>query len=323
MSRRHQDVPLHGHDPDHHRPPVRHFIRIPRGGDQQSRHRTELRTVERRHHDLTLSTDRTDPTLATLDASGYGRIIRYAISLPQHLPDGSFRPNEFRDYLTRAEQLGFESAWITEQVLGRIPHPSPLEIMAYAAAVTEEIRLGCSVFVTPLHSPVHLAKSISTLDQLSRGRLEIGVGIGGRNRMFSAFGVDPDDGLVTRFVEGIQVMKALWTEPEASVTGRFWQLDAAPMEPKPFQKPYPPLWFGGSHPAALRRAVRLGDGFFGAGSSTTASFIEQVRTVRSMLVETGRDAATFGIAKRVYVAVDDDPRAGAPTDVGRVDRLLR
>jgi probable F420-dependent oxidoreductase len=239
--------------------------------------------------------------------AGYGRIIRYAISLPQHLPDGSFRPNEFRDYLTRAEQLGFESAWITEQVLGRIPHPSPLETMAYAAAVTEELRLGCSVFVTPLHSPVHLAKSIATLDQLSRGRLEIGVGIGGRNRMFSAFGVDPDDGLVTRFIEGIQVMKALWTEPEASVTGRFWQLDAAPMEPKPFQMPYPPLWFGGSHPAALRRAVRLGDGFFGAGSSTTAGFTEQVRMVRSMLVETGRDAATFGIAKRVYVAVDDDP----------------
>ncbi len=235
-------------------------------------------------------------------------MTRYAIPLPQHLPDGSFRPKEFRDYLRRAEQLGFESAWITEQVLGRIPHPSPLEIMAYAAALTDEIRLGCSVFVTPLHSPVHLAKSIATLDQLSRGRLEVGVGIGGRNRMFSAFGVDPDDHLVTRFVEGIDVMKALWTEPEAAVAGRFWQLDAATMEPKPFQKPYPPLWFGGSHPAALRRAIQLGDGFFGAGSSTTASFTEQVRTVRSMLVESGLDAEMFRIAKRVYVAVDDDPR---------------
>jgi probable F420-dependent oxidoreductase len=181
-------------------------------------------------------------------------------------------------------------------------------MMTFAAAVTERIRLGCAVFVTPLHSPVHLAKSISTLDQLSRGRLEVGVGIGGRGRMFSAFGVDPDDGLVARFVEGIQVMKALWTEPEATVNGRFWQLERAPMEPKPFQKPYPPLWFGGSHPSALRRAVKHGDGFFGAGSSTTANFAEQVQTIRSALAETERDSATYEIAKRVYIAVDDDPK---------------
>ena len=70
-------------------------------------------------------------------------------------------------------------------------------------------------------------------------------------------------------------MKALWTEPEASVTGRFWQLDAAPMEPKPFQKPYPPLWFGGSHPAALRRATRHGDGFFGAGDALDYDVLRQ------------------------------------------------
>ena len=180
-------------------------------------------------------------------------------------------------------------------------------MIAYAAAMTETLRLGCAVFVTPLHSPVHLAKSISTLDQLSRGRLEVGVGMGGRSRMFSAFAVDPDDGLVARFVEGVLVMKALWTEADATVDGRFWQLHGAPMEPKPFQKPYPPLWFGGSQPAALRRAVRLGDGFFGAGSSTTASFAEQVGIVRSFLLETGRDPTEFRIAKRVYVALDDDP----------------
>jgi alkanesulfonate monooxygenase SsuD/methylene tetrahydromethanopterin reductase-like flavin-dependent oxidoreductase (luciferase family) len=191
--------------------------------------------------------------------------------------------------------------------MGRIPHPSAPEIIAYAAALTERLRLGCAVFVTPLHSPVHLAKSISTLDQLSRGRLEVGVGIGGKNRMFSAFGVDPDDGLVSRFVEGIGVMKALWTDSEATVHGRFWQLDGAPMEPKPFQKPYPPMWFGGGHPAALRRAVQLGDGFFGAGSSTTVNFADHVRTVRSLLADQEREAGTFGIAKRVYVAVDDDP----------------
>jgi alkanesulfonate monooxygenase SsuD/methylene tetrahydromethanopterin reductase-like flavin-dependent oxidoreductase (luciferase family) len=166
--------------------------------------------------------------------------------------------------------------------------------------------LGCAVFVAPTHNPVHLAKSISTLDQLSRGRLEVGLGIGGVGRL-AAFGINPEDGLVARFVEEIHVMKALWTEGEATFQGRFWQLDHAPMEPKPFQKPYPPLWLGGSHPAALRRAVRHGDGFFGAGSSTTAAFREQIRTVRTVLDETRRDPATFGIAKRIYIAVDDDP----------------
>src|SRR5438046_5776078 len=105
--------------------------------------------------------------------------------------------------------------------------------MAFAAACTQRLRLGCAVFVSPLHSPVHLAKSISTLDQLSRGRLEVGVGIGGRGRVSRAFGVDPADALVTRFIEGINVMKVVWTQPESAIDGRFWQLHHAPMAPEP------------------------------------------------------------------------------------------
>jgi probable F420-dependent oxidoreductase len=233
--------------------------------------------------------------------------MRYAISIPQFVPDGEFDPARFRAYMARAEALGFESAWSSEQTFGSMPSLSPLQTMTYAAACTERIRLGCVVFVTPLHSPVHLAKELSTLDQLSRGRIEIGVGTGGRGRMFSAFQVDPAS-LVTRFNEGLRLMKALWTEPRVNFDGRFWQLKDAAMEPKPFQKPYPPIWFGANHPDALRRAVRHGDGFFGAGSSTTAQFAEQVPIVRQALAEAGRDAAGFGIAKRVYIAVDDDIR---------------
>jgi alkanesulfonate monooxygenase SsuD/methylene tetrahydromethanopterin reductase-like flavin-dependent oxidoreductase (luciferase family) len=78
------------------------------------------------------------------------------------------------------------------------------------------------------------------------------------------------------------------------------------MEPKPFQKPNPPIWFGANHPDALRRAVRHGDGFIGAGSATTAQFVDQTRTLRRLLDEAGRDPAGFPIAKRVYLAVDDD-----------------
>jgi probable F420-dependent oxidoreductase len=186
-----------------------------------------------------------------------------------------------------------------------MPFMSPLQTMSYAAACTERIRLGCVVFVTPLHSPVHLAKDLSTLDQLSRGRLEIGVGTGGRHRMFAAFQVDPTS-LVARFNEGLRLMKTLWTERRVNFDGRFWHLKDTGMEPKPFQKPHPPIWFGASHPDALRRAVKYGNGFFGAGSSTTKQFAEQVPIVRQALAEEGRDAASFKIAKRVYIAVDDD-----------------
>jgi alkanesulfonate monooxygenase SsuD/methylene tetrahydromethanopterin reductase-like flavin-dependent oxidoreductase (luciferase family) len=162
------------------------------------------------------------------------------------------------------------------------------------------------VFVSTLHNPVHLAKSLSTLDQLSRGRIEIGVGTGGRARPFPAFGVDPHR-YVARFTEGVKVMKALWTEPLATLHGEFWQLENAAMEPKPFQKPYPRLWFGGASEPALRRAVRMGDGFFGAGSSPTDKFAEQVQIVRAALAEAGRAADDFPIAKRVYIGIDEDP----------------
>jgi probable F420-dependent oxidoreductase len=231
--------------------------------------------------------------------------MRFAISIPQFVADGAFDQARFRAYMARAEALGFDGAWAMEHVLGGWPNVGPIEAMTYAAACTERIRLGCAVFVTPLHNPVHLAKSLSALDQLSDGRIEVGVGTGGQGRMFSAFEVDPAR-LVARFTEGLRLMKALWTEPRVTFQGRFWQLEDAAMEPKPLQKPHPPIWFGGNHPAALRRAVRYGDGFFGAGSSTTARFVEQVAIVREALREARRDPASFRIAKRVYVVVDDD-----------------
>jgi probable F420-dependent oxidoreductase len=246
--------------------------------------------------------------------------VRFAISIPQYVADGTFDPAGMRRYLARAEEAGFVSAWTQEQVLGTIPHLAPIETLTYAAACTEQMRLGCAVLITSLHSPVHLAKSLSTLDQISRGRLEVGIAIGGRNRMFSAFGVDPES-FVARFTEGLRLMRALWTEPKVTFTGRFWQLDGAAMEPKPFQKPGPPVWFGGSHPAALRRAVRLGDGFFGAGSQTTAQFAQQVQVVRDELARQDRDPASFPIAKRVYIVVDDDPGRAHDRMAAALDRL--
>lgn len=231
--------------------------------------------------------------------------MRFAIAIPQFYADGEFDSEAFRAYFSRAEELGYESAWAQEQTLSLAPQLSPIEAMTYAAAVTSRMRLGCVVFVSTLHSPVHLAKSLATLDQLSKGRIDVGVGTGGPQRPFAAFGVEPGR-YVARFTEGVKLMKALWTQDRVTFDGEFWQLKDATMEPKPAQKPHPPLWFGAASPTALRRAVRLGDGFFGAGSSTTEAFVQQVATVREALAAIGKSAADFPIAKRVYISIDSD-----------------
>lgn len=243
--------------------------------------------------------------------------MRFAIAIPQVYPDGSFSPADFRAYLSRAESLGvYESAWTQEAPLGSNPQLSPLEMMTYAAACTSTLRLGCTVFVTTLHSPVHLAKAIASLDQLSGGRVEVGVGSGGRQRPFAAFGLSPDR-YITRFTEGLELMKALWTAPSVTFDGEFFQLKEASMEPKPYQKPRPRLWFGGSAEAAVRRGVRLCDGFFGAGSSPTSAFASQVSVVRDALAASGRTEGfgpgDFPIAKRIYIGLDraDGARARA------------
>src|SRR5215472_17383069 len=157
------------------------------------------------------------------------RPMRFAIAIPQFYADGEFDPAAFGSYLRRAEELGYHSAWTQESVLGPSSQLAPIEAMTFAAACTSSLRLGCVVFVSTLYSPVHLAKSLSTLDQLSGGRIEIGVGTGGPRRPFAAFGVDPQR-YVARFTEGVELMKKLWTEPSVTFDGEFWQLKDAVME---------------------------------------------------------------------------------------------
>ncbi len=202
--------------------------------------------------------------------------MQFAISLPQYARDSRFDEDAFRSFLRRVEELGlFEGVWTQEQVIGAGGTLAPLQALTYAAACIEQLRLGCAVFVLPLHNPLHLAKAISSLDCLSHGRVDVGVATGGKGRPFATFGVDPDRP-VGRFNEALALMKACWTEPEINFDGEWWQLDQASMEPKPVQKPHPPVWFGGSAPAGMRRAVRHADGFMGAGSQTPAQFAEQV-----------------------------------------------
>ena len=233
-------------------------------------------------------------------------VAELAVSVPQLFADGTFDQGALRAYLSRAEGLGFSGVWVTEQVIGDAPELDPSVMLALTAAYTSRVRLGCAVYVSTHTSPLHLAKTIATLDQVSGGRLEVGFGTGGGFRAFGAFGIERD-GFVSRFTEGLRVMQAAWTQDRFDLDGRFWQGQGLAMEPKPFQKPYPPIWLGGSHPNSLRRAVRLADGFFGAGSTTTEDFLEQARFVHEEVARVSRDPAAFRVAKRVYVAVDENP----------------
>lgn len=236
------------------------------------------------------------------------------IAIPQSFIGAPIDVKLVREFLPRAEALGYDSLWVQEQIVGDVPILEPVTLLTYAAALTSKARLGTSVLLTVIRNPVQLAKSLSSLDQLSNGRLVVGVGIGGAHVPEAVFGI-PGERRARRFVEGLKVIKALWTQTRATVDGEFWRFENVAMEPKPVQKPHPPLWFGARDAIGLRRAVRHGDGWMGAGSSSSADFVAQVEILGQLLDEAKRDPASFAISKRVYIAVDND-RA-------RAERLLR
>lgn len=235
--------------------------------------------------------------------------MQYGIAIPQMFPGGEVDPTIISKHLATVEALGYHSVWVQERLIGGLPALDAISVLTYAAALTSRLKLGTSVLLAALRSPIPLAKGLASLDQLSRGRLIVGVGLGGFADSYSAFGISPK-ARARRFEEGILLMKRLWTEDKVSFQSRFWQMEDLSPNSKPFQVPHPPLWFGAHAESALRRAVKLGNGWMGAGSSTTVTFKEELKTLRRLLDEEGRDPAGFSISKRVYVAVDMD-RAGA------------
>jgi probable F420-dependent oxidoreductase len=217
--------------------------------------------------------------------------MEFAIAIPQTYPDWG----RIQRFFARAEQLPFAAAWCIEQVIGTAPVLESVTTLGYAAGISHRLRLGVAVLLIAQRNAVDLAKALSSLDVLSAGRLIVGVGLGASTHYYPAYGLAPE-GRVARFRENLEVMKRLWTEEKVTLHGRFSQLDGVPMEPKPAQKPYPPIWFGGHAPAALRRAVELGDGYIGAGSTPTKVFLEDIK----------RLPPKFPKAKRLYVALGDN-----------------
>ena len=235
--------------------------------------------------------------------------IPCGIELPQVFFDGPVNMGHIRRFAARAEQLGYDSLWLQERIIGDFAMLEPVTLLSYVAALTGKLKLGTSVVVFTLRNPLQLAKAYSTLDVMSGGRAVLGVGLGGGHlgSHENVFGYRRE-GRVTRFTEAVQIIKLLWTESRATFHGRYWSFDAVPMEPKPIQKPHLPLIFGGHHDNALRRAVKHANGWMGAGSSSSESFLRESARLRTMLDQAGRDPATFHFYKRVYVAVDGDEK---------------
>src|SRR5207248_424304 len=192
-----------------------------------------------------------------------------------------------------AEEAGFESVWTGEHVAMPIrdnPAPTPAETplldslvaLANVAAHTRHLRLGTGILVLPHHNPVLLAKALTTLDLVSGGRLIAGFGGGYVEAEFRALGVSfKDRGAITD--EYLEAIRVLWTEELPRFQGRHAAFDGIRFEPKPRQRPHPPIVVGGHAPPALRRAARFGDGWYGFGLTVEAAapMVQELRRLRA------------------------------------------
>jgi len=206
--------------------------------------------------------------------------VELALNLPVAHP--GVTPARLRELAQLAEELGFVELYLGEHVVlfdrpadaspsseegealfdATAPLPDPLLTHAFVAAATSRIRLATGVLLLPQRNPVYTAKHLATLDWLCGGRLDVGIGVGWSREEYAACGV-PWQERGARCDEWIDVMHALWTEPVSRHAGRLYTLAPCRQYPKPVQRPHPPLWIGGWSAAALERAARVGDGWYG------------------------------------------------------------
>ena len=186
--------------------------------------------------------------------------MHLGVILPNYGPGSS--PDAIRRVAELAEELGYDSVWATEHIIvgpegvdpyGRVY--DPLVTLGWIAGWTERVGLGTSIVLVPLHNPMHLAKEVSTVQELSGGRVTLGVGMGWHEDEFDFMGVE-FEGRGRRADEAIRLMRALW-RGEHDFEGRFWSFKNATSEPLP--SPLPEIWVGGSSERAIRRALELGD----------------------------------------------------------------
>jgi probable F420-dependent oxidoreductase len=222
-----------------------------------------------------------------------------------------------------AERLGYESVWLPEHLvlpvaMSRSPHPGDdhppvpptvpvydaFTYLGFLAGRCPSIRLGTHVYNLGLRHPFVAARAVQTLDVVSGGRCEFGIGASWLPEEWRAVGLDFHT-RGRRLDEAIAVCKRLWTEPEVEHHGEFFSFDAVAFEPKPVQRPWPPILVGGESPAALRRAARVCDGWIGM-SHTFDTAATQVATLREHLAAAGRAGEPFQICLGGPVASRED-----------------
>src|SRR6266513_1343139 len=218
----------------------------------------------------------------------------------------------------RAEAAGFDSVWSGDSLIAR-PRHEPLTLLAAVAARTKRVSVGTAVLLPALRNPVVLAHVVGTLDRVAEGRTILGVGIAADapaiRKEFAAVGV-PWDRRVGRFLETLEICRALWSRDHVSFSGTHFTLDDVTVEPKPPRAGGPPIWIGGSGPTALREAARF-DAWFPTGPSVEF-FAEQFPRVQSAARTAGRTADDVLGAAYLTLALDADP-AAAQT---RMDQFL-
>ena len=255
--------------------------------------------------------------------------MKYGIAL------GSANAKFFGDITLEAERLGYESVWLPEHLMfttrmSRSPHPGETHppvppttpifdafaYLAYLAGRTERIRLGTHVYNIGLRHPFISARAVQTLDIVSGGRLEFGIGASWLEEEWVAAELDfASRG--RRVDECIEVCRRLWTEDEVTHHGEFFSFEGAVFVPKPVQQPGPPILVGGESGAALRRAARLGDGWIGM-SHDFESGARQITRLRELLDAEGRDASTFQFCLGGPVTSLDDARRWEDIGVTRM-----
>jgi len=222
-------------------------------------------------------------------------------------------PANIREICQRAESLGYSSLWSFQRTLypggDPIPMPyrsvhDPLAISSYVAAVTERARVSIAIVNLPFYSPIVLAKALTSIDILSGGRLDAGLGLGWNPDEFAAAGA-PMDRRGARAEEFIACLDAIWTQDPVSFDGEFYQVPLSYVDPKPVQRPHPPILLGGSAETALSRAGRLAAGWVSASRFAAAQVPGAIEVVRRAASEAGRDPDVLRIVIRAAVRVRD------------------
>jgi alkanesulfonate monooxygenase SsuD/methylene tetrahydromethanopterin reductase-like flavin-dependent oxidoreductase (luciferase family) len=222
--------------------------------------------------------------------------------------------HDFIRYVMAAEELGFSSVFLVEHHFTGFGQVSAsLNLLSYLAARTSTIRLGTAVIVLPWHNPALVAEEAATLDLLSNGRLDFGVGKGYRAYEFSGFCI-PQDEATARFDEAIEVIRRAWTSKgRFSYEGKWWRYDNIVVEPAPIQQPHPPFWMGAGSPESIRRAAREGYNLLLDQIAPVDVIVDRVRVFREECKVVGRpyDPLMVGVTRGLQIVHNDEERRRA------------